>query len=384
MTSLHTKQLVGEALRELVEVARHGAPRVRVGLLALGSELGPEEMARGGALAQEASPDVAVVMIGPRVPGFEQLEWIETDACEADVAKAMENALERGDIAGAVALHYPFPLGVATIGRVLTPARGKPMIVASSTGTTSVHRVESMIRNALYGVATAKALGMKRPTVGILNVDGAQTVYRALDSLREKGYDLAFGASVRKDGGAVLRGNDILAGAVDVCVTDTLTGNVLMKMFSAYNTGGSYEALGWGYGPSAGEGWRQVVSIISRASGAPVIAGAVQYTAGVVRGGLPTRVAEELAAARKAGLDALLEANRPKAVCADDVVCPPAEPTDEEIHGVDVLAVEDAVRELWKAGIYAESSMGCTGPVVKLNARHAEKGHDVLKKAGYC
>lgn len=384
MTSLNTKQLVGEALRELVEVARHGAPRVRIGLLALGSELGPEEMARGGALAQEASPDVAVVMIGPRVPGYDHLEWIETDACEADVAKAMEDALERGDIAGAVALHYPFPLGVATIGRVLTPARGKPMIVASSTGTTSVHRVESMIRNALYGVATAKALGISRPTVGILNVDGAQTVYRALESLRDKGYDLAFGASVRKDGGAVLRGNDILAGAVDVCVTDTLTGNVLMKMFSAYNTGGSYEALGWGYGPSAGEGWQRVVSIISRASGAPVIANAVRYTADVARGGLPARVAQELDAARKAGLDALLEASRPKAVCADEVTCPPAEPTDEEIHGVDVLAVEDAVRELWKAGIYAESSMGCTGPVVKLNARHAEKGHEVLKKAGYC
>jgi betaine reductase len=95
-------------------------------------------------------------------------------------------------------------------------------------------------------------------------------------------------------------------------------------------------------------------------------------------------VAQELAAARKAGLDALLEASRPKAACADEVTCPPAEPTDEEIHGVDVLAVEDAVRELWKAGIYAESSMGCTGPVVKLNARNAEKGHEVLKKAGYC
>ncbi len=384
MTSQNTKQLVGEALRELVEVARHGAPRVRIGLLALGSELGPEEMARGGALAQEASSDVTVVMIGPRVPGYDHLEWIETPSCEADVAQAMEDALDQGTVAGAVALHYPFPLGVATIGRVLTPARGKPMIVASSTGTTSVHRVESMIRNALYGVATAKALGISRPTVGILNVDGAQTVYRALESLRDKGYDLAFGASVRKDGGAVLRGNDILAGAVDVCVTDTLTGNVLMKMFSAYNTGGSYEALGWGYGPSAGEGWQRVVSIISRASGAPVIANAVRYTADVARGGLPARVAQELNAARKAGLDALLEASRPKAVCADEVTCPPAEPTDEEIHGVDVLAVEDAVRELWKAGIYAESSMGCTGPVVKLNARNAEKGHEVLKKAGYC
>jgi len=257
------------------------------------------------------------------------------------------------------------------------------MILASSTGTAAVGRVEAMVRNALYGIAAAKAIGLENPAVGILNVDGAQLVYKALNSLKEKGYPISFGASVRKDGGAVLRGNDILAGAVDVCVTDTLTGNVLMKMFSSFTTGGSYESMGWGYGPSAGEGWNKVISIISRASGAPVIAGALEYTARAAAGGLPEKVASEIAAARKAGLDAVLEGLAPKAPCTGQVTAPPAEPTDEEIHGVDVLSIEDGVKVLWKEGIYAESSMGCTGPVIKIAAKHLGRAEDILRANGY-
>jgi betaine reductase len=65
------------------------------------------------------------------------------------------------------------------------------------------------------------------------------------------------------------------------------------------------------------------------------------------------------------------------------VKAPPAEPTDEELHGVDVLEIENAVKALWKAGIYAESAMGCTGPVVKLAAKNTEKGLTILKKQGY-
>ena len=176
-----------------------------------------------------------------------------------------------------------------------------------------------------------------------------------------------------------------MAGAVDVCVTDTLTGNVLVKMFSSFNTGGSYEATGWGYGPSCGEKWKKVVSIISRASGAPVIAGALTFTAAVVAGGLPDKVAAELAAARKAGLDEEIAALTPKAESEGEAVvkAPPSEPTDEELHGVDVLEIENAVKTLWRAGIYAESAMGCTGPVVKLAAHNAEKGKTVLKENGY-
>jgi betaine reductase len=258
------------------------------------------------------------------------------------------------------------------------------MILASTTGTSAVNRGEAILRNALYGIATAKALGIQDPTLGILNVDTAQPVFRALTHLADRGYKVRFGSSVRKDGGAVLRGNDVLAGAVDVCVTDTLTGNVLMKMFSSFNTGGSYEATGWGYGPSCGEGWRNVVSIISRASGAPVIASALTFTASVAVGDLPGKVAKELTAAKRAGLDEEIAALTPRMEGEESIVkAPPAEPTDEELHGVDVLEIENAVKALWKAGIYAESAMGCTGPVVKLAAKNAEEGLAILKKQGH-
>ncbi len=377
------RKLIGEALADIVNEARTGGPRVSVGLMAMGSELGAEELAKGATIASENSSRLEVVMIGPRVHGFDGLSWIETPACEEDVSAAMETALAEGRISGAVALHYPFPLGVTTIGRVLTPGRGKPMIIASSTGTSATSRVEAMVRNAFYGVATAKALGISNPSVGILNVDGAQIVHKALSRMKENGYALSFGASVRKDGGAVLRGNDILAGAVDICVADTLTGNVLMKMFSSFTTGGAYESLGWGYGPSVGEDWNRVISIISRASGAPVIAGALEYTARVVAGRLPEKAAAELAAAKKAGFFEVIEALTPKAASAETVSPPPAEPTDDEVHGVDVLTIEDGVKALWKEGIYAESSMGCTGPVIKVAAKNLEKAEDILRKNGY-
>ncbi len=377
------KKIIGDALAELVDAARTGGPRVKVGLMAAGSEHGSEELAKGGRLAQQQYQGLQVVMIGPRIKGYDDLQWIETPPCDADVAKAMETAISDGTIAGAVALHYPFPMGVTTIGRVLTPAKGTDMIIASSTGTSAINRVEAMIKNAIYGIATAKAMGKTNPTVGILNVEGAQLVFKALSKLKANGYDITFGESLRADGGSVLRGNDILAGAVDVCVCDTLTGNVLMKMFSSFNTGGSYEALGWGYGPSAGEGWGKVISIISRASGAPVIANAVAYNASVSKGGLPAMVAAEVAAAKKAGLEDIIQGVLPKPECSEEVTAPPAEPTDEEIHGVDVLSIEDAVRELWKNKIYAESSMGCTGPVVKLPKKHHDKAKEILSAAEY-
>ena len=379
------KKIIGEVLAEIIEDVKNGCvKKVSIGLMAYGSELGSEELLKGAALAMHNDPSVNVVPIGPKAEGFEQMEWIETPACESDISKAMEDALDKGIISGAVALHYPFPLGVTTIGKVLTPARAKPCFIASSTGTSSSNRVEAMVRNAIYGIAAARADGIVSPNVGILNLDGAQTVLRALQKLSEGGYPITFGSSMRKEGGAILRGNDLLAGSVDVCVTDTLTGNVLMKLFAAWNTGGNYEALGWGYGPSAGENWNKVVSIISRASGAPVVAGAITLNARCAKNGLPAAVAEELKLAKKAGLDEVIASLQPKqASSEEDVTSPPSEPTDEEIHGIDVLEIEDAVKILWKAGIYAESSMGCTGPVIKMAGARIEKAKAVLKENGY-
>ncbi|MBR0167139.1 MAG: glycine reductase [Synergistaceae bacterium] len=376
------KKLVGEALTEIIESAKSGGPKVRVGLMASGSEHGAKEIAKGARLALQTSSAVIPVLIGPKVEGYEDLEYI--DCAECDIPARLEEAVKSGEVAGAVAMYFPFPLGVTTIGRVFTPGRGRPMILASTTGTSSTVRGEAMLRNAVYGIAVAKALGIANPTVGILNVDTAQPVFRALSRMKEKGYAITFGESTRADGGSVLRGNDILTGAVDVCVTDTLTGNVLVKMFSSFTTGGSYEATGWGYGPSCGEGWKNVVSIVSRASGAPVIANALALTAAVIQGGLPEKVADELKAARKAGLDEEIEGLTPKAAQAEEAVkAPPAEPTDDELHGIDVLEIDNAVKVLWKEGIYAESAMGCTGPVIKMPKRHMEKAAEILKANGY-
>ena len=380
---MNKRKLVGDVLAELVEQARSGGPKVRVGLMASGSELGAEELLRGAVLATDQDPRLQVVAIGPKVPGYDKLDWIETPHGEADLVSAMESALLDGRIRGAVALHYPFPLGVTTIGRVLTPAQGKPLLVASTTGTSAASRTEAMLRNAVYGIAVARALGMERPTVGILNLDGAASVQRALVRLSESGYAVHFGSSVRADGGSLLRGNDLLAGTTDICVCDTLTGNVIMKLLSAFHSGGKYEALGWGYGPSVGETWGKIVSIISRASGAPVIANALCYTASLIRGNLVSCVRKELAAAKSAGLDEIISSLASKPVSREEVSAPPPKPTDSEIQGIDVLSIEAAVKELWKVGIYAESAMGCTGPVVKVPGSSVERSKEVLRKTGH-
>lgn len=380
------RAMVARALREIVESARGGGPKLRIGLMAHGGELPVTEYIRGATLAMGRDARIQAVCIGPKpasVPAG--VDWLETAGEDAAIAGAMEKALDSGELDGAVALHYPFPVGVTTIGRAFTPGRGRPMILASTTGISAGTRACAMLYNAIYGMAVAKATGIERPTLGIINLDAAPQVLRALGRMKEKGYQLDFGESLRKDGGSLLRGNDLLAGSVDVAVCDTLTGNVLAKVFAAFTTGGGYEALGWGYGPSVGDGWKKVVSIISRASGAPVIAGALEYTAQAIRGKLPEKVAAEMDAARKAGFNDELNALAPKpeAGAEETPPMPKAEPCDEEIHGVDVLDLDRAVHALWKAGIYAEGAMGCTGPVVKLASANMERARELLHKDGF-
>ena len=87
-----------------------------------------------------------------------------------------------------------------------------------------------MVKNALYGIITAKALGIENPAVGILNVDG-EAGRKSIKRVKTGGYDINFAESVRSDGGCIMRGNDLLAAASDVMVMDTLTGNIMMKVF---------------------------------------------------------------------------------------------------------------------------------------------------------
>lgn len=355
--------------------------RPRIALTGMGSEHGEENAMQAAQMAAKRGVEVYYI-------GSLEAEGVTTIpvANDDEGHKKMEEMVEQGQVDGAVTMHFPFPIGVSTVGRVITPARGKEMFVATTTGTSSSDRIEGMIKNAIYGVITAKACGVKEPTVGILNVDGARQTEMALNQLREGGYDLHWATSARADGGAVMRGNDVLQGTPDVMVMDSLTGNVMIKMMSAYTTGGSFEATGYGYGPGIGMDYEKLILIISRASGAPLIANALEYAAQLVRGKIFEVAKREFAAAEKAGLSKRLAARKAAskpAEAEEEVKCPPAEPCTASIPGIEVMDLEDAAKVLWKNGIYAETGMGCTGPLVMMSEANLEKASQLLKAAGY-
>lgn len=384
MSEKNIKRLIGQVFNDIATGIETGGfgKKVRVGLTAFGSEHGTDNLVKGAEIAQNRDSSIEVVLIGPKVES--SLIQYNCDS-EDEGYKLMEELLDSGEIDACVTMHYNFPIGVSTVGRVVTPAKGEEMTLATTTGTTSPHRVEAMVLNAIAGIIAAKSMGNANPTLGILNVDGARQVERALIDLKDGGYDINFASSARADGGTVMRGNDLLQGIPDVMVTDTLTGNLLMKVFSSYQTGGSFEAFGYGYGPGIGRGYNRIVLIVSRASGYPVIANAIDYAAKSIRGGIKELVVSEYKKAEKAGLDKILKSfkQETKSASTEEVKAPDKEVCDASIAGIDIMQLEDAVQELWKAGIYAESGMGCTGPIVMMSSAKLEKSKEVLAKAGY-
>ncbi|NLA71290.1 MAG: glycine reductase [Clostridiaceae bacterium] len=355
--------------------------RVRVAVIGPGSELGEKNVMAGCVEATRHGIDVLYL-------GTEQAKGVTTIDCDCadDAFETMEELLASGEADAAIAMHYPFPIGVSTVGRAIAPATGKDIYLATTTGTTSTDRVEAMVLNAIAGIATAKADGLANPTVGMLNLDGTRQAEIILKALKTNGYPITFATSGRSDGGAVMRGNDILRASQDVLVLDSLTGNVVLKMLSAYTSGGSYETVGAGYGPGVGEKMSGIVMIVSRASGSPVIGSAIEYAASLAKGRLKDVYREELALARKAGLDRLLNERREAASskqAVEQIVAPPSEVVTEQIQGIDVMDLEDAVHLLWSKNIYAESGMGCTGPIVRISTANLEQASVILREGGF-
>ena len=378
------QKLIAETFLEMANGLESGSygKKPKIALTGMGSEHGEENSMQAAVMA--AAEGIDVYYIGTlEAPGVTTVKVADDEEGHSK----MEELLESGEVDAAVTMHYPFPIGVSTVGRVVTPGKGKEMFIANTTGTSSADRIEGMIKNAVYGIIAAKACGVADPSVGILNVDGARQTEKALKELADGGYPIRFAESARADGGCVMRGNDLLQGSPDIMVTDSLTGNVLVKTMSAFQTGGSYEAVGYGYGPGIGEGYDRLVMIISRASGAPVIAGALRYAAQLVRGKVFDVAAKEFAAAKKAGLEDILKARKaaakPAAAAEEEVTAPPSEIVTAQIAGIEVMDLEDGVQALWKKGIYAESGMGCTGPIIRVSDANLEKAKEILTAEGY-
>ena len=378
----NVEAIIAKSFLKMAEGLENGsfADRPKIALTGMGSEHGEENAMAAAKMVAARGVDVYYI-------GTLTAEGVTTVpvADEEEGHKKMEQMIESGEVDGAVTMHFPFPIGVSTVGRAVTPARGREMFIANTTGTSSGDRIEGMILNAVDGIIAAKACGVQNPTVGILNVDGARQTEMALNQLKAGGYEFQWAASARADGGAVLRGNDVLQGTPDVLVTDSLTGNVLIKMLSAYTTGGSFEATGYGYGPGIGRDYEKLILIISRASGAPLIANALQYAAELVRGQVFRVAKEEFEKAEKAGLSKILAARKAaqKPAEAEEVKAPAAEPCTASIAGIEVMDLEDAAKALWKEGIYAETGMGCTGPLVMMSDANHDRALEILRKAGY-
>lgn len=376
---------IGDIFEEIANALETGtfAKKTRVGITILGSELGQEEIVSGAEKAQNSNPDLEVVVIGHGV----ETKLVSVEANDEKQAhEIMDKMLCSGELDAAVTMHYNFPIGVSTVGRVITPGKGKEMYIATTTGTSATERVSGMLKNAIFGIAAAKACGKSTPTIGILNIDGARHVERALRQLKENGFSIEFTESARSDGGVVMRGNDLLLGVPDIMVTDSLTGNVLMKMFSAFSTGGNYEATGYGYGPGIGEKYDRIICILSRASGAPVVANAIKYAGDLAKGEILKKVEILFEEAKKAGLNEIIRSIETScsSVKKDDVVQeitpPPAKIVTEEIAGIEILELDDAAQLLWKNGIYATTGMGCTGPIVQIAEEDKEAAISLLRE----
>ncbi|MGF6376105.1 hypothetical protein M2140_001175 [Clostridiales Family XIII bacterium PM5-7] len=369
MSEKQIKNMIADAFNDIADALETGSfgKEPIIGVAAPGTELGMDNIQRGINLAAKKGYK-AVIIDGE------------------NAHEKMDAMLAAGDIDAAVTMHYPFPIGVSTVGRVVTPAEGREMYLATTTGTSSTDRIEGMIKNTLYGIIAAKATGVERPTVGIANIDGARQTEKALLKLNENGYEINFATSSRADGGIVMRGNDLLQATADVMVTDPLTGNLMMKIFSAYTTGGSYESTGFGYGPGIGENFDKIILIVSRASGAPVIAGAIEYASQLVKNQVLDVARKEFEQANKAGLGKILQeikGSKKNEQAPKTVSAPPKEVVTHEIHGIEVIDLEDAASALWEKNIYAETGMGCTGPVILVSEPNSEAAKAVLTELDY-
>ena len=65
------------------------------------------------------------------------------------------------------------------------------------------------------------------------------------------------------------------------------------------------------------------------------------------------------------------------------MAAPPTAVVTAQLSGIEVMDLEDAVKALWKEKIYAQSGMGCTGPIILVSDANKDKAEEILKKAGY-
>ena len=177
------EKIIADTFLQMAEGLETGnfGKKPRIALTGMGSEHGEENAMEAAKMAAKDGIDVYYI-------GTLEADGVTTVkvADDEEGHKKMEEMLASHEVDGAVTMHFPFPIGVSTVGRVVTPAKGREMFIANTTGTSSSDRIEGMIKNTIYGIIAAKACGKEHPTVGILNVDGARQTEMALKELEKR------------------------------------------------------------------------------------------------------------------------------------------------------------------------------------------------------
>ena len=99
----------------------------------------------------------------------------------------------------------------------------------------------------------------------------------------------------------------------------------------------------------------------------------------MAKGGLTEVAKMEITAANKAGMNEILKPQYSR-VNVSRKEAPPKKIVNKQIAGVDVLELESAQQLLWDDGIYAETGMGCTGPIIIVASEDLDNAKVILKK----
>ena len=130
----NVEKMIAETFLEMAQGLESGSygKRPKIALTGMGSEHGEENAMKAALMAAKDGVDVYYI-------GSLEAEGVTTVkvADDEEGHKKMEEMLANGEVDGAVTMHFPFPIGVSTVGRVVTPAKGREMFVANTTGTSN-------------------------------------------------------------------------------------------------------------------------------------------------------------------------------------------------------------------------------------------------------
>lgn len=235
---------------------------MRLGIDAMGNDNGPAPIVKGIKMFLDSDPDSTVVMVGDRdritqvlidegIGLSQRLELVhasqvmEMEDKVADLREKRDSSIMRlvteckeGRIDAMVALgNTAAAVGATTFGLKLIPGVrrpgiaipmptkvGKPCVVIDMGANVACKPSHLVAYGIMASIYSSKTLGVKNPTVGLLNVGEERG--KGNDDLREA-FHLLEEAPINFIGN--VEGGDLFSGVCDVVVCDGFIGNALLK-----------------------------------------------------------------------------------------------------------------------------------------------------------